>query len=264
MEIFSPPRLTPHSPAAGVEDAGAWDFTSGWDASDPTAVCELWSHLEMTKPAWIIMSPPCDRLSKLLTWTHPNSCRDMDRFDSEIKMAIGLIGLCLEVAAFQIEGGRHFVFESSSNSSSWKLPEMISFVISCLPFLENASACSFGNNDLESHMFYGKKWQFMTNAEEMVQELDREAYGHWWHPQPLIMAMLRGMQRFAEGECVRADFCDAVATHAVDDDAETEPTHDDFFHRRQQTIDEALWRLHVNLGHASLATMLRHLKHAGE
>ena len=177
-------------------------------------------------------------------------------------MAIGLIGLCLEVAAFQIEGGRHFVFESSSNSSSWKLPEMISFVSSCLPFLENASACSFGNNDLESHMFYGKKWQFMTNAEEMAQELDREAYGHWWHPQPLIMAMLRGMQRFAEGERVRADFCDAVATHAVDDDAETEPTHDVFIHRRQQTIDEALWRLHVKVGHVSLATMLRHLKHA--
>ena len=111
-------------------------------------------------------------------------------------------------------------------------------------------------------MFFGKKWQFMTNAEEMAQELDREAYGHWWRPQPLIMAMLRGMQRFAEGECVRADFCDAVATLAVDDDAETEPTHDVFFHRRQQTIDEALWRLHVNLGHVSLATMLRHLKHA--
>ena len=76
------------------------------------------------------------------------------------------------------------------------------------------------------------------------------------------MAMLRGMQRFAEGERARADFCDAVATLAVDDDAETEPTHDVFIHRRQQTIDEALWSLRVNLGHASLATMLRHLKHA--
>ena len=103
MEIFSPPRLTPHSPAAGVEDADVLDFTSGWDATDPMAVCALWSHLEMTKPTWIVMSPPCERLSKLQTRTQPNSWRDMDRFDSEIKMAIGLIGLCLEVAAFQIE-----------------------------------------------------------------------------------------------------------------------------------------------------------------
>jgi len=69
-------------------------------------------------------------------------------------------------------------------------------------------------------------------------------------PPPLVKAMLRGMLRSAEGECVCVEFCDAVAALAVDDDAEAEPTHDDFFHRRQQTIDEALWRLHVNLGHA--------------
>ena len=34
MEALSPPRVTPHSPAAGVEDAGAWDLTSGWDATE--------------------------------------------------------------------------------------------------------------------------------------------------------------------------------------------------------------------------------------
>ena len=39
-----------------MEDAGAWDFTSGWDATDPMAVCELWSYLEMTKPAWVVSS----------------------------------------------------------------------------------------------------------------------------------------------------------------------------------------------------------------
>ena len=144
MEIFSPPRVTPHSPAAGVEDAGAWDFTSGWDATDPMAVCELWSYLEMTKPTWVVMSPPCGKLSKLQTWTPPNSRRDVDEFDSEVQMAIGVIGLCLEVAAFQIEEGRHFVFESSSSSSSGKLPEMIDFVISCLPFVVDASAFRFG------------------------------------------------------------------------------------------------------------------------
>jgi len=157
MEIFSPPRVTPHSPAAGVEDAGAWDFTSGWDAKDPMAVCELWSHLEMTKPAWVVMSPPCGELSKLQTRTPPNSRRDVDKFNSEIKMAISFIGLCLEVAAFQIEGGRHFVLESSSSSSSWKLPEMIDFVISCLPFVVDASACRFGKKDLVSNMFFGKR-----------------------------------------------------------------------------------------------------------
>ena len=103
MEIFSPPRVTPHSPAAGVEDAGAWDFTSGWDATDQMAVCELWSHLEVNKPTWVVMSPPCGRLSKLQTRTPPNSWRDVDKIDSEVKLAIGFIGLCLKVVAFQIK-----------------------------------------------------------------------------------------------------------------------------------------------------------------
>ena len=93
MEIFSPPRVTPHSPAAGVEDAGAWGFTSGWAATDPMEVRELWSHLAMTKPTWVVMSPPCGKLSKLQTRTPPNSRRDVDKFDSEVK---------LEVAAFQL------------------------------------------------------------------------------------------------------------------------------------------------------------------
>jgi len=34
MEALSPPRVTPHSPASGVVDAGAWDLTSGWDATE--------------------------------------------------------------------------------------------------------------------------------------------------------------------------------------------------------------------------------------
>ena len=66
------------------------------------------------------------------------------------------------------------------------------------------------------------------------------------YPPPLVKALLRGMLRSAEGENVCVEFSDAVMALAVDDDAEAEPTHDDFFHRRQQTIDEALWRLHVN------------------
>ena len=144
-------------------------------------------------------------------------------------MAIGLIGLCLEVAAFQIEGGRHFVLESLSSSSSWKLPEMIDFVISCLPFVVDASACRFGKKDLESNMFFGKKWRFMTNSKEIAQELNAQ-YGDaaearrddddaqsmtvpqhvggikrsvWSQapPPPLVKAMLRGKLRSAEGEC---------------------------------------------------------------
>ena len=34
MEALSPPRVTPHPPASGVVDAGAWDFMSGWDATE--------------------------------------------------------------------------------------------------------------------------------------------------------------------------------------------------------------------------------------
>ena len=118
------------------------------------------------------MSPPCGELSKLQTRTPPNSRRDVDKFNSEIKMAISFIDPCLEVAAFQIEGGRHFVLESLSSSSSWKLPEMIDFVISCLPFIMDSSACRFRIKDLESNMFFGKKWRLMTNSEEITQELD--------------------------------------------------------------------------------------------
>ena len=140
------------------------------------AVCELWSHLEMTKPALVVMSPPCGKLSKLQIRTPPNNRRDMDKFDSEVKMAVSFIGLCLEVATFQIEGGRHFVLESLSSSSSWKLPEMIDFVISCLPFIMDSSACRLRKKDSESNMFYGKKWRFMTNSEEISQELDAQ-YG---------------------------------------------------------------------------------------
>ena len=123
------------------------------------------------------MSPPCGRLSKLQTRTPPNSWRDVDKIDSEVKLAIGFIGLCLEVVAFQIKGGRYFVVESSSSLSNWKFPEMIDFVISCLPFMMDPSTCRFQKKDLESNMFFGRDWRFMTNVEEISQELDRECLG---------------------------------------------------------------------------------------
>ena len=74
----------------------------------------------------------------------------------------------------------------------------------------------------------------MTNVEEISQELDRECLGG----QQVVKAMLRGMLRSSEGVSVCTDFCDAAAALAVDHDAEAEPIHDDFFHRRQQHIDE--------------------------
>ena len=40
----------------------------------------------------------------------------------------------------------------------------------------DASACRFGKKDLESNMFFDKKWRFMTNAEEIAQEIDAQ-YG---------------------------------------------------------------------------------------
>ena len=72
-------------------------------------------------------------------------------------------------------------------------------------------------------MFFDKKWRFMTNAEEIAQEIDAQ-YGEAaearcddddaqsmtvpqhargvTRPPPLVKALLRGMLRSAEGENV--------------------------------------------------------------
>ena len=136
-------------------------------------------------------------------------------------------------------------------------------------FAAVATGCAFGLVDLKSGMPMSKSWEFVTSSPYVAFEISRKcagghrhqaavndrAYATQVYPPALVSAIHRGMERQLAHD--RAGLAPAwVATN------EEDPPVEDALGRRKATVDAAIRRLHVNLGHASLPVMMRHLKHA--
>ena len=127
----------------------------------------------------------------------------------------------------------------------------------------------------------------MTDMPEVAQAVDRQCQGGHSHQEVIDSA--GGMKRSAWSQVYPDQLAKALVrgarsalleemkseTFGVNDQgdgslepeeaeaSETKrPTRDDMYHGRPQSIDASLRRLHVNLGHAPVPTMMRHLRHA--
>ena len=110
MEVFSPPRLTTLAEKYGFVNGGAYELTTGWDASQSGDVERFLRDIDEKDPYDVSCSPPCGKMSPLQALTSEEKRRDPARFESELKEAISFIVLCLEIARRQVRCGKHYLF----------------------------------------------------------------------------------------------------------------------------------------------------------
>ena len=141
------------------------------------------------------------------------------------------------------------------------------------------SGCSVGLRHPISGILLSKRWKFVTSSPEIANQLSLPCQGGHAHvrteggsplpglgvslprwtqvyPIKLIKRILQGISKAS----VIQDGGEEVEACAVDDD--DDGGGGEACPRRPQSFGAALRRLHVNLGHATTATMLRHLRHA--
>ncbi|CAK9106407.1 unnamed protein product, partial [Durusdinium trenchii] len=273
VEIFCPGRFGEKAAAFGVRGAKTFDLSTGWDwkkADDRKAV---WDYLETQDPDLTIMSPPCGPLSMLQNSTPPWRRKDLEQFNREKVEAKAMIAWCARIARDRMRKGRIFVFESSKTSGAWRERGIQDLMGYDECHRVDVPACSVGLRDRESRKLFGKEWGFLTNGPGIVAMLGRlRCTGDHEHqvvegrsggqlrsiqtqiyPPKLINMILGG---FACSEKYEPLCCPISQADVQLEGSEVSK-------QSRERVHNAVRKMHVNLGHASMEDMLRILKHHG-
>ena len=193
---------------------------------------------------------------------------DLQAFLREVKQAKGMVTWSLGVAAERIASNKFFLFESSKTSGAWRQPQMQMFVRRHAPFLIDVPACAVGLRDPKTGLLFGKSWRFMTNCRTLAAALGRltcdRSHEHQTtegtsggmqrtvrtqvYPDKLVRVILGAMAQHDSVE----HHCMAISQATVQGDLKGES---------RRRVERAINKLHVNLGHASKADMIRILRH---
>ena len=118
IEIFSPPRIIPHTVRQGLRTTTPTnlDVTENWDATTVTGRDKLENILRRQKPWMTILKPPCAPF--------------LDMFGLNERMqnsqGLELLEVAMWVALTQHQTGRKFLFEHPAYASSWNSTQMVS------------------------------------------------------------------------------------------------------------------------------------------
>eukprot|EP00435_Cladocopium_sp_Y103_P015753 s1700_g3.t2 len=268
MEIFSPGRFAELASGFGFESMGSFDLSDGWDWRKPIHRRRAEQILEFSPPDVLVLTPPCGPLSRLQS-LNPLECRrDPEGFLREQAEAKEMVKWCLKLANRQLALGKHYVFEAAHGCQTWNLEEMQKFVQTWHHPQVNVSACAVGLLDRVNHKPFGKKWRFMCSSmavaamlEPLVCTRDHEhqtvegasggqlrSIQSQVYPKKLIRKILGG---FAMNDQVDS-VCYPISQATIQSPMSSEG---------RRRVELAIKKLHVNLGHASVADMLRILQH---
>lgn len=268
MELFSPGRFNSMASQFGMTGRGALDLSVGWDWTQKDHRKRAEEIVDIIRPSFLVISPPCGPLSLMQNCTAEHTRRDPIGHAQAVKHAKQMVVWSLRRAVECIDQGRYFLFESSKTSGAWRLEEMQTFVARYHPFIVDVSACAVGLKDPQSHLLFGKQWRFMTNCQTLAAALGRlvcsndhehqivEGASHGMlpsvrtqvYPSRLVRIMLGAMSQHEAITC----HCLAVSQASIQGETPGE---------KRRTIERAINKLHINLGHASTADMVRILKH---
>eukprot|EP00435_Cladocopium_sp_Y103_P018800 s2487_g4.t1 len=286
-EVFSPPRVVPHALRHGLEAGKSYDLVTGWDLSDPLQVKAMWKQLMEERPLLIVLSPPCTAFSPLQEWNFPRmSIRQAVRL---IVGGLEHLELCASIARWQHRQGRFFMFEHPDLARSWKEQ--------CLEDLAQMEGvlrvrCDLCRFNLRANGvdLNKKPTGLLLNSEEMAKELALRCTGDHPH-QPLLQglakkaakytpefckAILRGLKRqmMKDGAVHRPQEVWAVEENLQDEDEELfednqsdeeeicpmESGEAEGTHQITEQEQQAVMKLHRNVGHPQRAEFLRFMR----
>lgn len=246
MEVFSPGRFAELASGFGFKSMGSFDLSDGWDWRKPVHRRRAEQILQFSPPDVLVLTPPCGPLAE------------------------NMVRWCLKLAERQLSLGKRYLFEAALESGGWSLEEMKSFCEWWRHPQVNVSACAVGLLDKVNKRPFGKKWRFMTSSATVASMLEPlVCSGDHQHqivegssggqlrsiqsqvyPKKLVRKILGG---FAMEDQV-SSACLPVSQATIQSPMKTEG---------RRRVENALRKMHINLGHCSTADMHRILQHQG-
>lgn len=223
-EIYSPPRVTARAGAWGLTPRAALDLTCGWDFSrieDRLAAEKL---IDEQDPELLIGSPMCTAFSTLQQWSFPRM--EPGHLARMWEEATDHLRFCCKLYKKRREKGKKFLHEHPARATSWETEEIKGILKLKGVRRVTGNMCAFGmtSRDQWGEGFVCKPTGFMSNSEEILEELERKCtnpqmrnegrggevhrhvpllYGRAGpaaiYPPALVAAILRWLKRHIEG-----------------------------------------------------------------
>ena len=274
VEVFSPGRFSEMAEGFGLVSRQSFDLSDGWDWRKPIHRRRAEQMIDMIQPDLLIMTPPCGPLSRLQQMTPDDRRIDLPAFQHEVATAVAMVEWCLSLAEKQLAAGHHYLFESSQTCQVWSLPKMKAFRAWWKHPTVDVAGCAVGLRDKASRKLFGKKWKMMSSSMAIIYMLeplvctgDHEhqvvegssggqlrSVQSQVYPPKLIKTILGA---FAMEESI-ATWCMPISQQTIQPEVTSGVKGES-----RRKIMLAIRKLHVNLGHASTADMLRILRHNG-
>ena len=291
-ELFSPPRLSEEARKHGASGV-AFDIKQGCDLVDPQVQKEVDQLLDEARPKALTASPPCTYWGG---WDHLNMCyRTPAERARLIRTARKQVKFCVEQIHKQLHRGGDFLLEHPLGSSIWKDPAVKE--LKRKYGLHKVDLCAFGLRSPKSGKHMRKSTGIICSKPEFVEQV-RKCPGDHEHetvsgkqncdsasqyPVQFVRAMWKCLvpppkepaASMIDWEALQ---CECLAggriplARSSDDAAEgqvpappegQEPELPDPQQDPETLkIDQALRKLHNNLGHPSSKDLMRILKHS--
>ena len=284
-ELFCPPRLAAKARQMGGTGL-SFDIRQGCDLLNPVTQQEVDATLDEFPPELLLCCPPCTHWGG---WDFLNRQRRSPLERAKlIRTARLQVKFCLQQIHKQLKRGKHFMFEHPVGSAVWKLPEMqnlkrkygfhrvdmCAYGLKCpdsnKPIRKGTGIiCSNKNfasavrtcTCVEPHQVAegsvsGGRSRCALAAEYTPQFVDAV----WRHvgPQTEVLTTVEHSEIAWQElgvECLAGE-PEAVGEEAPDEESPAEA-------EKRKKIDQALRKLHNNLGHPSQRELIRVLKHSG-
>ncbi|CAK9069029.1 unnamed protein product [Durusdinium trenchii] len=232
-ELYGPGRIQEAAEDLRMTTSSCFDLLTGWDLSQEAQRKAMWKALREEKPDFLIVSPPCTAFSQIQT---TNWARMLPKKRVALLTA-GLehLQLAAAVMKWQLNRGRHILFEQPAGVTSWK--EACIQSIAQRPEVHTIvnHQCQFGLNvdDLGPNK---KPTRWMSSSQKVLSRLNRRCTGEHQHtplqngmpakaaiyPPELCQAIALGV-----AEEMEPRECYAVEEEDGPEDGDPEEIHDE-------------------------------------
>jgi hypothetical protein len=205
-EMYSPPRVVEEAKKWGLSPGESMDLLTGWDFDREEHKEAARSYVKRVKPRLVIGSPMCRMFSSL---RNLNKNKGSPEWEEEYKKAEKHVEFMMEIYKMQIDEGRLFLHEHPLTATSWKMDKVKKVASENGMKTTVADLCQYGMK-IESSTGGGgagrktkmvkKPTKFMTNANEIVNELSKRCQGGHSH-EHLVGGKAKAAEQYPKELC---------------------------------------------------------------
>ena len=217
-EVYSPPRIVPEAVRQGLDGGGSYDIKTGFDLKNTSDLKKMWKELREDDPELTVLCPPCTSFSHLQGLNFPKMSFDKVAF--LVGEGLHHVGVSAEVALWQYQRGKLFLFEHPFTSKAWKEEVMcelrrLAGVQACI-----SDMCAYGMR-VKGELLNRKTTMWLTNSDHIAKQLQKRCSGDHVHeplmggsaalaavyPPSVCRAIVVGLKRHLQekyGRCVLA------------------------------------------------------------